>query len=37
MAALHLSLGRRFAAAGAGHMQGQLGDGNVRLLWPGRI
>jgi metallophosphoesterase (TIGR03767 family) len=37
LAALHLGLSRRFAGAGAGHMQGEPGDGNVRLLWPRRI
>lgn len=36
LAALHLQLSRRFAGGAATHMQGEPGDGNVRLMWPGR-
>jgi metallophosphoesterase (TIGR03767 family) len=32
LAALHLELAQRFAGDAAGHMQGEAGDGNVRLL-----
>ena len=34
LAALHRDLSRRFAGIGAGHMQGEAVDGNVRLLLP---
>jgi hypothetical protein len=34
LAALHLGMARRFAGAAAAHMQGQPGDGNVRLVRP---
>jgi hypothetical protein len=32
LAALHRDLTLRFAGDGAGHMQGEAGDGNVRLI-----
>jgi hypothetical protein len=32
LAALHRDLAQRFAGEAAAHMQGEAGDGNVRLL-----
>jgi metallophosphoesterase (TIGR03767 family) len=34
LASLHADLARRFAGRAAAHMQGEAGDGNVRLLLP---
>ncbi len=33
LAALHTEMAQRFAGEAAQHMQGEAGDGNVRLLW----